>query len=151
MRTFITMSLCFMASLCFAQDQTIQYKKVKGPFSTVRDTVIFANACILLVENNFTKFENYRLTKEAMVRVGIEFIEDKRGPNQIITNLIPISEGKPDSGKYIIRVLCKDNKLRMTCQYKSKRKHYDRNYGIIMFAKMKEVADQMGGQIYYTN
>jgi|GEM_PF-2361693 len=151
MRTFVTLVLCFMASLCFGQDQTLQYKKIKGPFAKVRDSVIFSNACILLVENDFTKFENYRLVKEAMVRLGIEFIKDKRGPKQIVTNLIPINEGKPDLAKYTITIWCMDNKLRMTCQDKSKRKDYDRKNGIIMFAKMKEVADQMGGKIYYTN
>ncbi|RZK19768.1 MAG: hypothetical protein EOO86_06625 [Pedobacter sp.] len=148
MRIFITLALCFMASLCFSQDHELQYKKVKGPFAEVRDTVIFANACIMLVENDFLKFENYRLAKEAMLRLRIEVIDEKRGLNQIITNLIPINEGKPDSGKYIIRIFCMDNKLRMTCQYKSKSKYYDRKNGIIMFAKMKEVADQMGAQIY---
>ncbi|RZK19771.1 MAG: hypothetical protein EOO86_06645 [Pedobacter sp.] len=151
MRNFITLALCFTASLCFGQDQTLQYKKLKGPFSKVRDTVLFANTSVLRVENELTKSENYQLVKKVLPKLGIKSIDNKRRLDQVTTDLIPMDATKPDLAKYTITVWCMNNKLRMTCQDKSKRKYYDRKNGIIMFAKMKEVADQMGGKIYYTN
>ncbi|WP_307288804.1 hypothetical protein [Pedobacter agri] len=151
MKITLTILISMIYFVSFSQDQTQRHIQVKVPFAKGIDTIPFANASILLIANDLSKSDNLDLVKEVLPKMGINFIQDKKTPSELTTKLIPIHEAQPASGKYIIKIWCMDNRLRMICQDKSKRKNYDRQNGIVMFAKMKEVADQIGGKVYYTN
>ncbi|RZK14575.1 MAG: hypothetical protein EOO43_16170 [Flavobacterium sp.] len=147
MKTLSTLFLCLLTLFSFSQDK-IKYK-TNGPFGRVSDTVPFANATRIVVRTNLNQLDNYKRTKEVLAKMDIKLAGDRPVYGQINTELILLKNADSTIVRCMILILCKETEIVMSCSDKSDKR--SKKNGIIMFDKMKEIADQMGGKVYYTN
>lgn len=165
MRNFILTILIFTSSLAYAQDDVYGIPSRDQKKISKTDTIPFKGAERIIVKNQLSKIENFKLVKAILANEELELANSDEDAGQIKTGPININAKWVSGANYFIIIFCKDNEIALRSQFKSGMSagdfiriedgyqpaiYMNIKKGNIMFDKMKDISSGLKGKVYYS-